>query len=107
VNKLKVGWTFHYGGPSMPSGGLGLDFRFEVQPLVIGGVMYISTPASPYVPELKSTVTALEPKPGRSSGNTSRRVASMAAGSPTGRATAPWDRGCTSPRTRAISGRST
>ena len=68
VNKLKVGWTFHYGGPSMPSGGLGLDFRFEVQPLVIGGVMYISTPASPI-----------------------------------GRATARWDRGCISRRTRATS----
>jgi glucose dehydrogenase len=65
VNKLKVGWTFNYGGGSLPSGGLGLDFRFEVQPLIIGGVMYISTPASPYKPELKSTVTALEPETGK------------------------------------------
>ena len=65
VNKLKVAWTFNYGGGSLPSGGLGLDFRFEVQPLIIGGVMYFSTPASPYKPELKSTITALEPETGK------------------------------------------
>jgi len=65
VTKLKTAWTFNYGGGSLPSGGLGLDFRFEVQPLIIGGIMYISTPASPYKPDLKSTVTALEPETGK------------------------------------------
>ena len=36
------------------SGGLVLDYRFEVQPLLIGGVMYISTPASQRDPNLRS-----------------------------------------------------
>jgi glucose dehydrogenase len=65
VSKLAEAWTFHYGGGSKPSGGLGLDYRFEVQPLIIGGVMYISTPGSPYDPNLKSTISAIEPETGK------------------------------------------
>jgi len=65
VSQLTRAWTFNYGAGSLPSGALGLDYRFEVQPLIIGGVMYISTPASPRDPELKSTVTALEPETGK------------------------------------------
>jgi glucose dehydrogenase len=65
VSTLTRAWTFNYGGGSKPSGTLGLDFRFEVQPLIIDGVMYISTPASPYDEKLKSTVTALEPETGK------------------------------------------
>src|SRR5215470_17561926 len=47
VSKLAEAWTFHYGAGSVPSGSLGLDYRFEVQPLLIGGIMYVSTPGSP------------------------------------------------------------
>src|SRR5215471_4582422 len=65
VSRLTKAWTFSYGGGSMDSGSLGLDYRFEVQPLLIGGVMYISTPASPYKQDVTSTVTALEPETGK------------------------------------------
>jgi len=65
VSTLTRAWTFNYGAGSLPSGTLGLDFRFEVQPLIIDGVMYISTPASPRDAEFKSTVTALEPETGK------------------------------------------
>ena len=65
VSKLTNAWTFHYGTGSSPNGSLGLDFRFEVQPLIIGGVMYISTPSSPTDKEVKSTITALEPETGK------------------------------------------
>ena len=65
VARLSKAWTFSYGGGSLPSGSLGLDYRFEVQPLLIGGVMYISTPASPYHQEVASTVSALEPETGK------------------------------------------
>jgi quinoprotein glucose dehydrogenase len=65
VNTLTKAWTFNYGAGSLPAGNLGLDYRFEVQPLLIGGVMYISTPASPRDPDFKSTVTALEPETGK------------------------------------------
>src|SRR6476659_8967213 len=33
VSRLTRAWTFSYGGGSQPSGNLGLDYRFEVQPL--------------------------------------------------------------------------
>src|SRR5438876_8963773 len=62
VAQLTRAWTFNYGAGSLPSGNLGLDYRFEVQPLIIDGLMYISTPASPRDPTVKSTVTALEPE---------------------------------------------
>lgn len=65
VSKLSEAWTFHYGAGSKPSGSLGLDFRFEVQPLIIGGVMYISTPGVATDPKLKSTITALDPETGK------------------------------------------
>ena len=65
VAQLTRAWTFNYGAGSLPSGSLGLDYRFEVQPLIIDGVMYISTPGSPRDPNVKSTVTALEPETGR------------------------------------------
>jgi quinoprotein glucose dehydrogenase len=66
VSRLTQAWTFRYGAGSAPEYPfLGLDNRFEVQPLLIGGVMYISTPSSPLDPNLKSTVTALEPETGK------------------------------------------
>ena len=65
VSSLVPAWTFNYGAGSAESGSVGLDYRFEVQPLLIGGVMYISTPASQRNPALKSTVTALEPETGK------------------------------------------
>src|SRR5688572_32607116 len=61
VSRLTKAWTFNYGAGSLPAGGLSLDYRFEVQPLLVDGVMYFSTPASPRDPNVKSTVTALEP----------------------------------------------
>jgi len=65
VTRLTKAWTFNYGAGSLPAGNLGLDFRFEVQPLLIDGVMYVSTPSSPRDPNVKSTVTALEPETGK------------------------------------------
>src|SRR6187431_576568 len=65
VKNLTTAWTFNYGAGSSPAGNLGLDYRFEVQPLLIGGVMYFSTPASPGDPNFKSTITALEPETGK------------------------------------------
>ena len=65
VSKLTEAWTFHYGAGSLPSGSLGLDYRFEGQPLLIGGVMYVSTPGSPRDPNLQSTVSAIEPETGK------------------------------------------
>src|SRR2546425_3556740 len=65
VAQLTRAWTFNYGAGSLPSGNLGLDYRFEVQPLIIDGVMYISTPGSPRDPKVKSTITALEPETGK------------------------------------------
>ena len=65
VASLTQAWVFNYGAGTHPSGDLKLDYRFEVQPLIIGGVMYISTPASELDPGLKSTVTAIEPETGK------------------------------------------
>lgn len=65
VSRLTEAWAFHYGAgysPSVPF--LGLDYRFEVQPLLVDGVMYISTPGSDRDPTLKSTITALNPETG-------------------------------------------
>ncbi len=64
VSALKPAWTYHYGAGRHDQGDQGLDYRFEVTPLVIGGVMYISTPASPMKPGLKSSITALRPETG-------------------------------------------
>src|SRR5690606_7026147 len=65
VATLKRAWTFNYGGGTDENGDRGLDYRWEVTPLLIDGVMYVSTPTNPRVPELKSTVTAIEPETGR------------------------------------------
>ena len=66
VNRLTRAWTFNYGAgtfESLPF--VNLDYRFQVQPLVVDDVMYISTPASEQDPNLPSTVTALEPETGK------------------------------------------
>lgn len=64
VAKLRPAWTYHYGAGSWDTGDQGLDYRFEVTPLMIGGVIYISTPASPRLPDLKASITALKPETG-------------------------------------------
>lgn len=65
VGGLQRAWTFRYGGGTDDEGDRGLDYRWEVTPLVIDGVMYVSTPTNPNIPELKSTITALEPETGK------------------------------------------
>jgi glucose dehydrogenase len=66
VARLRQAWTFNYGAGSLQTGAfVPLDYRFEIQPLIVGGVMYISTPGSPRDPGLQSTVTALEPETGK------------------------------------------
>jgi quinoprotein glucose dehydrogenase len=65
VATLRRAWTFNYGGGTDEQGDRGLSFRWEVTPLIIGGVMYVSTPSNPALPDLKSTITALEPETGR------------------------------------------
>jgi glucose dehydrogenase len=65
VSQLQVAWVYHYGAGIVHMGDQGLDYRFEVTPLVIGNVMYISTPSSPAKPDLKSSITALQPETGK------------------------------------------
>jgi len=66
VNRLTQAWTFNYGAGTVENVPfVGLDYRFQVQPLVIDDVMYISTPASERDPNLPSTVVALEPETGK------------------------------------------
>ena len=65
VSTLRRAWTFNYGGGTDNEGDRGLSFRWEATPLIIGGVMYVSTPSNPAIPDLKSTITALEPETGR------------------------------------------
>jgi glucose dehydrogenase len=65
VTQLKQAWVYHYGAGDSDEPGLGLDYRFEVTPLVINGVMYLTTPTSPRKPDLKSSVVALEPDTGK------------------------------------------
>lgn len=65
VATLQRAWTFNYGGGTDEQGDRGLNFRWEVTPLIVGGVMYVSTPSNPALPDLKSTITALEPETGR------------------------------------------
>jgi len=66
VGRLTSAWTFNYGAGGQDSVGfVGLDYRFQVQPLLIDGRLYISTPASERDPKLMSTVTALEPETGK------------------------------------------
>lgn len=65
VGTLKRAWTFNYGGGTDDEGDRGLDYRWEVTPLIIDGVMYFSTPTNPNRPDLKPTVTAVEPETGK------------------------------------------
>jgi glucose dehydrogenase len=66
VGNLTKAWTFNYGAGSLPNGGfVSLDNRFQIQPLLIDGVMYISTPTTERDLNVKSTVTALEPETGK------------------------------------------
>lgn len=64
VGRLQPAWTFRYGTGPSKAGDQGLDSRFEVTPLLIGGVMYISTPATPLKPDLKASITAIRPESG-------------------------------------------
>lgn len=64
VSKLEVAWVFNAGTGEHDLGDQGLDYRFEVTPLVIGGIMYLSTPSSPQAPGVPSTITALVPETG-------------------------------------------
>ena len=64
VSRLQQAWVYHYGAGQTNQGDQGLDYRFEVTPLLIGGVMYISTPMHPSKPDLKASVTALDPTSG-------------------------------------------
>ena len=65
VSRLTEAWIFHYGAGYLPSGSVELDYRFEIQPLLVNGVMYFSTPSSPRDTNVKSTITALEPETGK------------------------------------------
>jgi glucose dehydrogenase len=65
ASKLTRAWTYNFGAGVVPVRDQGLDYRWEVQPLLINGILYISTPTSPKTPTLKSTVTALVPETGK------------------------------------------
>lgn len=64
VRRLQPAWTYHYGAGRSDAGDQGLDYRFQTTPLLIGGLMYLSTPTSPLRPDLKSSVVALRPETG-------------------------------------------
>ncbi|MGC1270679.1 MAG: PQQ-binding-like beta-propeller repeat protein [Croceibacterium sp.] len=64
VARLQPAWTYRYGAGQSRQGDEGIDFRFEITPLIIGGTMYISTPAAPRAPNLRASVTALRPETG-------------------------------------------
>jgi len=64
VSRLQPAWTYRYGGGSHQEGDQGIDYRFEVTPLLIGGIMYISTPSSPRVEGLRASITAIRPETG-------------------------------------------
>jgi len=66
IGRLAKAWTFNYGAGSEDAVEfVGLDYRFQVQPLLIGGRLYISTPASQKDASMMSTVSALEPETGK------------------------------------------
>jgi glucose dehydrogenase len=65
VSQLRRAWVYHYGAGTSEKGNNELDYRFQVTPLVVGGVMYLSTPENPDKPDLRSTVVALEPESGK------------------------------------------
>ncbi len=64
VTRLRPAWTYRFGAGQSDQGDQGLDSRFQVTPLIIGGIMYISTPTTPLKPELKSSIVALRPETG-------------------------------------------
>ncbi len=64
VSRLKLAWTYRYGAGRSSQGDQGLDYRFQTTPLLIGGVMYISSPSFPLKPDLKASVVALRPETG-------------------------------------------
>ena len=64
VASLVPAWTYRYGTGRSNAGDQGLDYRFQATPLLIGGVMYISTPSLPSAPGVKSAVVALVPETG-------------------------------------------
>ncbi len=64
VKRLVPSWVYHYGSGQGNSGDQGLDYRFQTTPLLIGGLMYISTPSWPLKPDLKASVVALRPETG-------------------------------------------
>ena len=68
VARLTQAWTFNSGAGTLATYPfVALDYRFQVQPLLVGGVLYFSTPSAPdnRMPGLSSTVTALEPETGK------------------------------------------
>jgi glucose dehydrogenase len=67
VAKLQRAWVYHYGVGASDLGDPFQDYRFEVTPLMVGGVMYLSTPASApgRKPDVDSTVLALDPETGK------------------------------------------
>lgn len=64
VNQLEVAWVYRSGTGEHQLGDRGIDYRFEVTPLIIGGVMYISTPQSPNAPGVPATIAAVVPETG-------------------------------------------
>jgi quinoprotein glucose dehydrogenase len=64
VGQLQRAWTYRFGAGEIAARDVGIDYRWEVQPLIIDGVMYFSTPSNPRVAGLKATVTALVPETG-------------------------------------------
>lgn len=64
VGELQRAWTWNFGAGTNDNGDRGLDQRWQVTPLLIDGVLYVSTPIASTNPDLKSTVTALMPETG-------------------------------------------
>ncbi|MDH4124479.1 MAG: PQQ-binding-like beta-propeller repeat protein [Gammaproteobacteria bacterium] len=64
VGGLELAWAYRYGTGEHDMGDQGIDYRFEVTPLLIGDVMYFSTPASPAAAGVRATITALKPETG-------------------------------------------
>jgi quinoprotein glucose dehydrogenase len=65
VSKLKVAWTYNFGAGTYKNDayGMPLDDRWQAQPLMVGGVLYTTTPK--YGAAESSTVVALEPETGK------------------------------------------
>jgi glucose dehydrogenase len=63
VSHLQRAWTYHFGGGTSENGDPGEDGRFEVTPIVVDGVMYLSTPT--YGSQSSSAIVALDPTSGK------------------------------------------